>query len=537
VRRRTVRLLTAALLLLTLFGAENRPAAAQPAPLTVRFTQDPNRRGEVAAFQRQGILYASLTDLAPLLNLRIGAEDKLRRIELRGDPLLFRLTPDNSFLLVTDPSRRQRVYQLPAPVLRTVGGSHVPAAAFLQLLRGFLALPVRLDAARRELVVGEPATPSGPDITTLTMETRANGMVIRIPAARPLTEFESWLRDDGWLYVTIAGARADAARLNAVKPQGLIREIVAIQSAGSLQLTFRLGGKVAAAEVVRDGDSNDLLVTLRVPGAEDQVLLEGKKREIQADLAQQRKRWELDVIVLDPGHGGMDHGATGVTGLREKDVTLGVALKLGRLIRKHLPDVKVVYTRTDDRFVPLYRRGQIANEANGKLFISIHANSLRRKPNPTRGFEVYLLRPGRTDEAIAIAEQENSVIELEEGYEARYQQLTDENFILLTMAQSQYARASELFADIALQEMEDQLSIPNRGVRQAGFLVLVGASMPNVLVETAYLSNREDERFLRGQAGQQKLAQALLNAVKRYKTAYERLLLEGKDLGVLEAQP
>jgi N-acetylmuramoyl-L-alanine amidase len=369
------------------------------------------------------------------------------------------------------------------------------------------------------------------------METRANGMVIRIPAARPLTEFESWLRDDGWLYVTIAGARADAARLNAVKPQGLIREIVAIQSAGSLQLTFRLGGKVAAAEVVRDGDSNDLLVTLRVPGAEDQVLLEGKKREIQADLAQQRKRWELDVIVLDPGHGGMDHGATGVTGLREKDVTLGVALKLGRLIRKHLPDVKVVYTRTDDRFVPLYRRGQIANEANGKLFISIHANSLRRKPNPTRGFEVYLLRPGRTDEAIAIAEQENSVIELEEGYEARYQQLTDENFILLTMAQSQYARASELFADIALQEMEDQLSIPNRGVRQAGFLVLVGASMPNVLVETAYLSNREDERFLRGQAGQQKLAQALLNAVKRYKTAYERLLLEGKDLGVLEAQP
>jgi N-acetylmuramoyl-L-alanine amidase len=233
----------------------------------------------------------------------------------------------------------------------------------------------------------------------------------------------------------------------------------------------------------------------------------------------------------------MDHGATGVTGVREKDVTLGVALKLGRLIEQNLPGVKVVYTRTDDRFVPLYRRGQIANEANGKLFISIHANSLRRKPNPTRGFEVYLLRPGRTDEAIAIAEQENSVIELEEGYEERYEKLTDENFILLTMAQSQYARASELFADIALQEMEDELSIPNRGVRQAGFLVLVGASMPNVLVETAYLSNREDERFLRSANGQTAMAKALFNAIKRYKTAYERLLLEGKDIGETTGGP
>jgi N-acetylmuramoyl-L-alanine amidase len=99
------------------------------------------------------------------------------------------------------------------------------------------------------------------------------------------------------------------------------------------------------------------------------------------------------------------------------------------------------------------------------------------------------------------------------------------------MAQSQYVRASELFADIATQELEDHLSIPNRGVKQAGFLVLVGASMPNVLVETAYLSNREDEKFLRSDAGQRKMAEALFTAVKRYKASYEKLLLEGKDLG------
>jgi N-acetylmuramoyl-L-alanine amidase len=144
---------------------------------------------------------------------------------------------------------------------------------------------------------------------------------------------------------------------------------------------------------------------------------------------------------------------------------------------------------------------------------------------------VYLLRPGRTEEAINIAERENAVIRLEEGYEQRYQELTEENFILVAMAQSAHVKASELFADIAQQEMEDRLEIPNRGVKQAGFYVLVGAAMPNVLIETAYLSNREDERFLKSESGQQKIAESLFKAIKRYKDEYEKLLGEGKEIG------
>jgi N-acetylmuramoyl-L-alanine amidase len=196
-----------------------------------------------------------------------------------------------------------------------------------------------------------------------------------------------------------------------------------------------------------------------------------------------------------------------------------------------MKDVEVVYTRKDDSFVELDRRGQIANEAGGKLFISIHANAMPHKPSGTRGFEVYLLRPGRTEEAIAIAERENAVIKLEQGYEERYKQLTDENFILVTMAQSAYVKASEVFADLAQQELERTTGIPSRGVKQAGFYVLVGAAMPNILLETAYLSNREDERFLKSDAGQQRIAESLFHAVKRYKEEYEKLLLEGKDLG------
>jgi N-acetylmuramoyl-L-alanine amidase len=233
--------------------------------------------------------------------------------------------------------------------------------------------------------------------------------------------------------------------------------------------------------------------------------------------------------VLDAGHGGHDPGSIGVTGMPEKTITLGIVLKLGNLITRNLPGVRVVYTRKDDRFVELDKRGKIANEAGGKLFISVHANSLPRKPNPTRGFEVYLLRPGRTEEAVAIAERENSVIALEEGYEERYKQLTEENFILVTMAQSAYVKASEVFADLTQKEMASRTGIPNRGVKQAGFYVLVGAAMPNVLVETAYLSNRQDERFLKSDAGQLKIAEALLSAIKSYKKEYEKLLLEGTD--------
>jgi N-acetylmuramoyl-L-alanine amidase len=205
-------------------------------------------------------------------------------------------------------------------------------------------------------------------------------------------------------------------------------------------------------------------------------------------------------------------------------VTLGIGLKLGKLIEQQLPDVKVVYTRKTDRFIELYRRGQIANENGGKLFISIHANSLPMKPSPVNGFEIYLLRPGKTDEAIKIAEKENSVVRLEEDAQDRYQEITEENFIILTMAQSAYMKQSEHFAELLSDELSHKLSPQSRGVKQAGFYVLVGASMPNALVETGYLSNRNDEMFLRNPDGQQIIAESMLRSIQRYKRQYEETL-------------
>jgi N-acetylmuramoyl-L-alanine amidase len=150
-----------------------------------------------------------------------------------------------------------------------------------------------------------------------------------------------------------------------------------------------------------------------------------------------------------------------------------------------------------------------------------------RKPHPANGFEIYLLKPSRTEEAVAIASRENAVIKLEEGYEKRYQELTEENFILLTMAQTAYAHYSEQFAQETIRSMEQTLPFSNNGVKQAGFYVLIGASMPNILVEAGYLSNRKEEQYLASQKGQQNIAEAIFTAVKNYKTEYEKTLEPG----------
>jgi N-acetylmuramoyl-L-alanine amidase len=376
----------------------------------------------------------------------------------------------------------------------------------------------------------EPFRTSQYSVSDIQIEKRINGSLITVLANSKLGDVESWLKPDGWLFVTIMGAKADTQFLNATKPFGAVRKVLAFQSPTSLQLTFQVTPDVVQAETVNDPSSNNILISLRTLSCTEKDAQKKKKQETTKQQGHNgRDRWKLDAIVIDAGHGGRDPGCIGVVGTREKNVTLGVALKLGHLIEKNLKGVKVVYTRSDDKFVELYRRTQIANEAGGKLFVSIHCNSLPHKPSRTNGFEIYLLRPGRTEEAVAIASRENSVIQLEEGYKERYQKLTEEEFIIVTMAQSAYMKQSEQFAECAANSMAKQLHLKNSGVKQAGFFVLVGASMPNVLVEVGYLSNKNEEQFLRSENGQDKIADALLRGIKEYKTKYEKSLQEGMD--------
>jgi N-acetylmuramoyl-L-alanine amidase len=523
---RTLRTLTYAVCVCACVLPGLSARAQQQNAVRVEFTGDSLRATVAGAFQRSGTLYVSLTDLTHIFASNTYENSEARKLEIKRPGLRIKVAAGNPFIVLTDSGGRQSIHELPQDVLYAAGSFFVPLTSFLPLVALTFGVQGFFSPADNLLHFGGEASSSLYDIPSVALEPKANGLLIRIASNKKLTEYENWLRADGWLYVTIGAARGDTAAINAMTTVAPVRRIVAIQSPTSLQLTFQLSGSNASSEIIADEGTKDLLVLVRAaaPGEKGRM-----NHDMQAGLDARRNQWQLDVIVLDAGHGGYDPGTIGVTGVKEKTISLGIVLKLGKLIKKHLPSVEVVYTRKTDTFVELDKRGSIANAAGGKLFISVHANSLPRKPSSTRGFEVYLLRPGRTEEAIAIAERENSVIELEEGYQEKYQQLTEENFILVTMAQSAHVKASELFADLTQREMAGTTGIPNRGVKQAGFYVLVGAAMPNILVETAYLSNREDERFLRSDAGQQKIAEALFRAIRKYKLEYEKLLMEGNQ--------
>jgi N-acetylmuramoyl-L-alanine amidase len=229
----------------------------------------------------------------------------------------------------------------------------------------------------------------------------------------------------------------------------------------------------------------------------------------------EKKKWELDVIVLDPGHGGEDAGALSINGYKEKDIALAIAKKVKDQLKEVMPSTRVIMTRTDDTFIELYRRGHIANQYKGKLFISIHCNSMPTKPHPANGCESYILRPGRNSEAVRVAEKENGSIKLEKE-QSSYENLNEEKLIVATMAQAAFVRFSERFAAVLQKNVAKNTKMYNRGVNQAGFLVLVGASMPNVLFETGFLSNSTDEKILISDAGQNNIAEGIVKAIITY---------------------
>jgi N-acetylmuramoyl-L-alanine amidase len=344
----------------------------------------------------------------------------------------------------------------------------------------------------------------------MVIEDKSNGTLIRMKTNKKLN-IPHYSINNNVLYLFLTGVTVDPDISNSVQPDGLVNLVKRTSiSSKNVQLEFSLNDGYSTAEAFVDPDNNDLLISIH-----------NKLFQTSQTVDNAKSKWLLDAIVIDAGHGGKDPGAIGVTGIKEKNINLAIALKLGNLIEKNIPGIKVIYTRKTDEFIELYKRGKIANENGGKLFISIHCNSLPKKDNNYRGFEVYLLRPGRTKAAIEIAEFENSVIKYEDNPD-RYQKLTDENFILVSMAHSAYMRHSEKFSDILNQGWKQSVSIPSLGIKQAGFYVLIGASMPGVLIENGFLSNKKEELFLASNTGQNEIAQSILNAIKNYKEYYDK---------------
>jgi N-acetylmuramoyl-L-alanine amidase len=225
----------------------------------------------------------------------------------------------------------------------------------------------------------------------------------------------------------------------------------------------------------------------------------------------------VKTVVIDPGHGGHDAGCIGSSAY-EKHVALAISLKLGKFIEEKFPDVKVIYTRKTDVFVELYRRAQIANENKADLFICIHCNS---GPKAAFGTETYVMGLHKSQDNLNVAKRENAVILQEDNYEMQYDGFdpnSAEANIIFSLYQNAFLDQSLYFAGEVQHELTHFAKRHNRGVKQAGFLVLFKTTMPSVLIETGFLTNPEEERYLKSSENQQTVAESILRAFSSYKS-------------------
>ncbi len=245
------------------------------------------------------------------------------------------------------------------------------------------------------------------------------------------------------------------------------------------------------------------------------------QNSISAQHNNENPDYKIRTVVIDPGHGGKDPGAVGKTSM-EKDIVLAIGLKLGSYIEENIPEVKVVYTRKTDEFIPLYRRAEIANENNADLFISIHANGW--SDPSSSGTESLVLGLHRSDENFEVAKRENSVILLEEDYNTRYENFDPnslESYIIFSLMQNVYDSQSLNFASLVQGQFRERAMRKDRGVRRQGLLVLAQSSMPGILIETGFISNPDEEKYLASDTGQDYIASAIYRAFKDYKNDIE----------------
>ena len=466
------------------------------------FNRSTGTESEIKTLPKSKLLYISAKDLAHSFTSKLYENTERKKLVLYIACRKIKISGNSSYIMIDD-----KPYQM-AQITRVESNDlYVPAEDFLGILKATILPGINFDSRKEFLDIDIIRF----NITGLHIDVKSNGTIIRLTTKKPFSErnISSFINKHGWYYLTVAGAMVDTTTINAGLSRGVVRQIESDQIEKTAQVAFKLRKEVISHEWYQSLDPNEIVITLRTPL--------GKVDEYIEDV---KERWRLDTVVLDAGHGGKDPGSQGKYGTKEKDVVLDITKRVGRLLEKNT-GIKVVYTRDEDVWVPIIDRTKMANDANGKLFVSVHANS--NKNRKIQGFETYLLRPGKSEDAIEVASRENSVIKFEEKT-GQYDNLTGENLIMATMAQSMFMKESEDLAAIIQMELDKRLNTPNRGVKQAGFYVLIGASMPNVLVEVGYLSNPEEEKKLKQEAHKQRIAESIYEGIKHFKYSREKLL-------------
>ena len=402
-----------------------------------------------------------------------------------------------------------QIYNLTHPVLYTKNTFYVPVNTFYKSIEkaGF---PFRIIKQAENLLY---VIKNLYNINQVSVQNKKNGTVITLHTATQFNakNISGSISSSNWLNITIPGGVLDSLNLNTAFLQKPILKIETMQLKESAQISLLLENQVEDFDIIARESAITFLLRNSIADNAEKII-------------ELRKKWLIDTIVIDPGHGGKDPGALGHR-LQEKDITLDIAKKLGNMLERNL-GINVIYTREEDVFVPLWKRTKLANSVGGKLFISLHVNATAKSPH-VHGFETYLLRPGKTDQAIEVVKRENAVIELEKE-EYDYADLKNENYIIASMAQNSFMKESEELAALINQHMAINLKnvTKDRGVKQAGFHVLVGATMPNVLVEVGFLSNKKEAANLSKSYYRRNIAESIYRAILDFKLKHEKPLLK-----------
>ena len=248
--------------------------------------------------------------------------------------------------------------------------------------------------------------------------------------------------------------------------------------------------------------------------------------------------YQIKTIVIDAGHGGHDPGCSGASS-KEKDIVLSISKRLAKLFEKNYPEIKIILTRDKDVFIPLYKRADLANENDADLFISLHCNAAPKKAQSAHGTETYVMGLHTSKYNLDVAKRENDAILYEEDYHQNYayDPNSAEGHIMLSMFQNAFLDQSILFAKKVEQQFKYVAHRKSRGVKQAGFVVLKRTTMPSVLIETGFLSNRTEEKFLFTAAGQNAIANSIISAFAQYKEIMEGQQSAYPKLAKVDAPP
>lgn len=484
------------LYLLIIFSLIPRNIAAKKANVIIAGSKE-----EIEFFTENNISYISFSEFTSIFGGKLDWEIIGHQIKYSEDTIRFDFLIGSSFF-----KRNDSVFNMTYPAILKDAQLFLPAETFIHFFDQVFHQKVSWEKNSKTIRINSEYF----NVNDISFLAKANGLLIEVflTGAMP---YDVFITEGNWVNISIRGAKLNRPQILSRKNSRYMYNLKTHQLNENGQISFRLKQKIDKWHHKIQQDPPRIQISI------SDVNFEFSEEDSMPQIGPDNV---IDVIVIDAGHGGSQSGAVGQKSTREKDVALSISKELAKLIRKD-KQFKVIMTRDRDKTVSLEERADIANKAACDLFISIHANSSLKKH--IRGWNVFFLAQAKNDSARAVEQFENSAFLRER---ALTEDVSDEQndpimSILSEMIMTEFQAESHDFALMCDREFRKKLKTTARGVDQAGFFVLNKVYAPSVLVETGFISNKQDEKLLKNKKYQKKVAQSIYNAIKRFKYKYE----------------